>query len=61
MSLYSFFVRRSGGIHQQCAPSIAKNGKGWGMFTPKGMMKGGIFGEEYLKFRHFIQNNSLLT
>jgi DNA polymerase-3 subunit alpha len=40
---------------------IAKNGKGWGMFTPKGMMKGGIFGEEYLKFRHFIQNNSLLT
>jgi DNA polymerase-3 subunit alpha len=43
---------------------IAKNSKGWGMFTLKGMMKVmsfEFFGEEYLKFRHFfIQNNTYM-
>jgi DNA polymerase-3 subunit alpha len=36
---------------------IAKNGKGWGMFTLRSMMKVmsfEFFGEEYLKFRHFL-------
>lgn len=40
---------------------MAKNGKGWGMFTLEGYDESyefRIFGEEYLKFRHFlIQNN----
>jgi DNA polymerase-3 subunit alpha len=28
-----------GGIINNVQHRIAKNGKGWGMFTPKGMMK----------------------
>jgi DNA polymerase-3 subunit alpha len=42
---------------------IAKNGKGWGMFTPEGYDESydSNFGEEYLKFRHFfIQNNFII-
>jgi DNA polymerase-3 subunit alpha len=40
---------------------VAKNGKGWAMFSLEGYDESfefRIFGEEYLKFRHFlIQNN----
>jgi DNA polymerase III subunit alpha len=50
-----------GGIINNVQHRIAKNGKGWGMFTLEGYddsYEFRIFGEEYLKFRHFlIQNN----
>jgi DNA polymerase-3 subunit alpha len=50
-----------GGIITNVQHRVAKNGKGWGMFTLEGYDESyefRIFGEEYLKFRHFlIQNN----
>lgn len=50
-----------GGIITRVEHRVAKNGKGWGMFTLEGYdetYEFRIFGEEYLKFRHFlIQNN----
>ncbi|MDK2773245.1 MAG: DNA polymerase III subunit alpha, partial [Flavobacterium sp.] len=50
-----------GGIITKVEHRTAKNGKGWGMFTLEGYDESyefRIFGEEYLKFRHFlIQNN----
>jgi DNA polymerase III subunit alpha len=50
-----------GGIINNVQHRIAKNGKGWGMFMLEGYddsYEFRIFGEEYLKFRHFlIQNN----
>ena len=50
-----------GGIINNVQHRIAKNGKGWGVFTLEGYDESyefRIFGEEYLKFRHFlIQNN----
>ena len=50
-----------GGIINNVQHRIAKNGKGWGAFTLEGYDESyefRIFGEEYLKFRHFlIQNN----
>jgi DNA polymerase-3 subunit alpha len=50
-----------GGIINNVQHRIAKNGKGWGMFSLEGYDENyefRIFGEEYLKFRHFfIQNN----
>jgi DNA polymerase-3 subunit alpha len=50
-----------GGIINNVQHRVAKNGKGWGMFTLEGYDESHefrIFGEEYLKFRHFlIQNN----
>jgi DNA polymerase-3 subunit alpha len=50
-----------GGIINDVQHRIAKNGKGWGIFTLEGYDESyefKIFGEEYLKFRHFfIQNN----
>ena len=50
-----------GGIINNVQHRVAKNGKGWGMFTLEGYDENfefRIFGEEYLKFRHFfIQNN----
>ncbi len=50
-----------GGIITKVEHRVAKNGKGWGMFTLEGYdetYEFRIFGEEYLKFRHFlIQNN----
>jgi DNA polymerase-3 subunit alpha len=49
------------GIINNVQHRVAKNGKGWGMFTLEGYDENfefRIFGEEYLKFRHFfIQNN----
>ena len=50
-----------GGIITKVEHRVAKNGKGWAMFTLEGYDESfefRIFGEEYLKFRHFlIQNN----
>lgn len=49
------------GIINNVQHRVAKNGKGWAMFTLEGYDESfefRIFGEEYLKFRHFlIQNN----
>ncbi|MEO9512156.1 MAG: DNA polymerase III subunit alpha [Flavobacteriaceae bacterium] len=42
---------------------ISKNGKGWGLFTLEDYMdthEFRIFGEEYLKFRHFLMINSFV-
>jgi DNA polymerase-3 subunit alpha len=50
-----------GGIITNVQHRTSKNGKGWGSFTLEGYDESfefRIFGEEYLKFRHFlIQNN----
>jgi DNA polymerase-3 subunit alpha len=48
-----------GGIINDVQHRIAKNGKGWGIFTEgyDESYEFKIFGEEYLKFRHFFQNN----
>jgi DNA polymerase-3 subunit alpha len=50
-----------GGIITKVEHRTAKNGKGWAMFSLEGYDESfdfRIFGEEYLKFRHFlIQNN----
>lgn len=50
-----------GGIITNVQHRTAKNGKGWASFTLEGYDESHefrIFGEEYLKFRHFlIQNN----
>ncbi|WP_298502737.1 DNA polymerase III subunit alpha [uncultured Maribacter sp.] len=40
---------------------VSKNGKGWAMFTMEDYMDSfefRVFGEEYLKFRHFLMINS---
>ena len=42
---------------------ISKNGKGWGLFTVEDYTESHefrIFGEEYLKFRHFLLINSFV-
>jgi len=42
---------------------VSKNGKGWGLFTLEDYtdtFEFRIFGEEYLKFRHFMMNNSFV-
>lgn len=50
-----------GGIITKVEHRVAKNGKGWASFVIEGYDESyefRIFGEEYLKFRHFlIQNN----
>ena len=50
-----------GGIITNVQHRVAKNGKGWGTFVLEGYDESyefKIFGEDYLKFRHFfIQNN----
>ncbi len=50
-----------GGIITKIEHRVSKNGKGWAMFTLEGYDESydfRIFGEEYLKSRHFlIQNN----
>ena len=42
---------------------VSKNGKGWGLFTVEDYTdthEFRIFGEEYLKFRHFLMINSFI-
>ena len=48
------------GIINNVQHRVAKNGKGWAMFTLEGYDESfefRIFGEEYLKFRHFLIQN----
>jgi DNA polymerase-3 subunit alpha len=50
-----------GGIITQVEHRTAKNGKGWAMFTFEGYdetYEFRIFGEEYLKFRHYLVVNN---
>ena len=61
MELYVGKNLAFGGIITNVQHRVAKNGKGWGTFMLEGYDESyefKIFGEEYLKFRHFfIQNN----
>jgi len=61
MELYVGKSLAFGGIITNVQHRVAKNGKGWGTFMLEGYDESyefKIFGEEYLKFRHFfIQNN----
>jgi DNA polymerase-3 subunit alpha len=61
MELYVGKTLNFGGIINDVQHRVAKNGKGWAIFTLEGYDESyefKIFGEEYLKFRHFlIQNN----
>jgi DNA polymerase-3 subunit alpha len=61
MELYVGKNLTFGGIITNVQHRVAKNGKGWGTFMLEGYDESyefKIFGEEYLKFRHFfIQNN----
>jgi DNA polymerase III subunit alpha len=50
-----------GGIVSNAQHRIAKNGKGWAVFNFEGYEESyefRIFGEEYMKFRHFLTQNS---
>jgi len=52
-----------GGIVSSVEHRVSKNGKGWAMFTSEdysGSFEFRVFGEEYLKFRHFLVPNSFL-
>ncbi|MFD1292329.1 DNA polymerase III subunit alpha [Lutibacter holmesii] len=52
-----------GGILTNIEHRVSKNGKGWATFTLEdysGSNEFRIFGEEYLKFRHFFVPNSFL-
>jgi DNA polymerase-3 subunit alpha len=52
-----------GGIVSNVEHRLSKNGKGWAAFTLEdysGSFEFRIFGEEYLKFRHFLVPNSFL-
>jgi DNA polymerase-3 subunit alpha len=52
-----------GGILTDVQHRISKNGKGWALFTLEdyaGTFEFKIFGEEYLKYRHFLVHNSFL-
>jgi len=52
-----------GGIVSNVEHRLAKNGKGWALFTLEDYTSSyefKIFGEEYLKFKHFLVPNSFL-
>jgi DNA polymerase-3 subunit alpha len=52
-----------GGILTSVEHKISKNGKGWALFTVEdysGSYEFRIFGEEYLRFKHFFVPNSFL-
>jgi len=52
-----------GGIVTTVEHRVSKNGKGWAMFSLEdysGSFEFRVFGEEYLKFRHFLVPNSFL-
>ena len=52
-----------GGIVTDIQHRISKNGKGWALFTIEDYTESyefRIFGEEYLKFRHFLVPNSFV-
>lgn len=54
---------RFGGIITKIEHKTSKTGKGWGLFTIEDYSGGAefrIFGEEYLKFRHFLCENQFV-
>ncbi|EGD33982.1 DNA polymerase III subunit alpha [Capnocytophaga sp. oral taxon 338] len=56
-------VVRFGGIITKTEHKTSKTGKGWGIFTIEdysGVAEFRIFGEEYLKFRHFLSENQFV-
>ena len=51
------------GVISDVQHRVSKNGKGWGLFTVEDYTdthEFRIFGEEYLKFRHFLMINSFI-
>ncbi len=60
------FVNReltAAGVITDVQHRVSKNGKGWGLFTMEDYNESyefRIFGEEYLKFRHFLMINSFV-
>ena len=51
------------GVISDVQHRVSKNGKGWGLFTIEDYIdvhEFRIFGEEYLKFRHFLMINSFI-
>ncbi|RIV43139.1 DNA polymerase III subunit alpha [Flagellimonas pelagia] len=60
------FVNRElsvAGVITDVQHRVSKNGKGWGLFTLEDYNESyefRIFGEEYLKFRHFLMINSFV-
>ncbi len=51
------------GVISDVQHRVSKNGKGWGLFTVEDYTDSHefrIFGEEYLKFRHFLMINSFI-
>jgi DNA polymerase-3 subunit alpha len=60
------FVNREisfGGVVTEVQHRVSKNGKGWALFTVEDYNNSHefrIFGEEYLKFRHFFVPNSFV-
>lgn len=66
LSDLSRFVNREltfGGVVTQVQHRVSKQGKGWAAFTVNGYTDSfefRIFGEEYLKFRHFLVANSFV-
>ena len=54
---------RFGGMVVKIEEKTTKTGKSWGIFTIEdysGMAEFRIFGEEYLKFRHFLSGNQFI-
>ncbi|MFV0564369.1 MAG: DNA polymerase III subunit alpha [Flavobacteriaceae bacterium] len=52
-----------GGVITNVQHRVSKQGKGWGLFTVEdyeGSYEFRIFGEEYLKHRHFLMNNNFV-
>ncbi|WP_303318823.1 DNA polymerase III subunit alpha [Flavivirga abyssicola] len=52
-----------GGVVTDVQHRVSKQGKGWGMFTVEDYTDSfefRIFGEEYLKFRHFLMKNNFV-
>ncbi len=52
-----------GGVVTDVIHRVSKQGKGWGMFTIEDYTDSfefRIFGEEYLKFRHFLMKNNFV-
>ncbi|AUP79952.1 DNA polymerase III subunit alpha [Flavivirga eckloniae] len=52
-----------GGVVTDVQHRVSKQGKGWGMFTIEDYTDSfefRIFGEEYLKFRHFLMKNNFV-
>lgn len=54
---------RIGGIITDVKHRVSKNGNGWGQFTVEDYTDSStfnIFGEDYLKFKHFLINNAFI-